>query len=131
VAHDDGLGIGDPRDIEIVGDDISRESWGFHVGDNLASHAGDMLWFGPLKRMQKLLFHTPLVNAFILASEAYHDFYRWPMKDKHTFETWKAETRWGQLFDSYERGEGARPRSRSGPSGPSANGVGRATASAQ
>jgi uncharacterized protein (DUF362 family) len=131
VAHDDGLGVGDPRDIEIVGDDISRESWGFHVGDNLASHAGDMLWFGPLKRMQKLLFHTPLVNAFIFASEAYHDFYRWPMKDRHTFETWKAETRWGQLFDSYARGDGVRPRSRSGPSGPSANGVGHATASAQ
>ena len=29
VAHEDGLGVGDPRDIEIVGDDISNESWGF------------------------------------------------------------------------------------------------------
>ncbi len=37
VAHEDGLGVGDPRDIEIVGDDVSKESWGFHVGDNLAS----------------------------------------------------------------------------------------------
>ena len=106
VAHDDGLGVGDPRDIEIVGDDISRESWGFHVGDNLASHAGDVLWFGPLKGIQKLLFHTPLVNAFILASEAYHDFYRWPLKDRRTFETWKADTAWGKLFDAYARGEG-------------------------
>src|SRR4029077_8089281 len=34
VAHDDGLGIGDPRDIDIVGDDVQSENWGFYVGDN-------------------------------------------------------------------------------------------------
>ena len=37
------------------------------------------MWFGPLKRFQKLFFHTPLVNVFILASEVYHDYYRWPL----------------------------------------------------
>src|SRR5216683_2941827 len=58
VAHEDGLGVGDPRDIEIVGDDVSGQNWGFHVGDNLASHAGDALWFGPLKGLQKFFFHT-------------------------------------------------------------------------
>ncbi len=109
VAHDDGLGVGDPRDIEIVGDDISGESWGFQVGDNLASHAGDMLWFGPLKSAQKIFFHTPLVSAFIFASEAYHDYYRWPMKDRATFEKWQRETTWGRLFQSYADG-GSHPR---------------------
>jgi uncharacterized protein (DUF362 family) len=105
VAHDDGLGVGDPRDIEIVGDDIRSESWGFFVGDNLASHAGDLLWFGPLKAIQKVFFHTPLVNVFIFGSEAYHDYYRWPLKDRRTFETWKTETHWGRLFDAYGRGD--------------------------
>jgi uncharacterized protein (DUF362 family) len=118
VAHDDGLGVGDPRDIEIVGDDISRDNWGFHVGDNLASHAGDMLWFGPLKGAQKLLFHTPLVNVFIFASEAYHDYYRWPRKDRRTFEAWKAGTSWGRLFDAYSRGEaGGMMKPRAGANG--------------
>ena len=107
VAHDDGLGVGDPRDIEIVGADISGESWGFHVGDNLASRAGDVLWFGPMKAIQKLFFHTPLVHVFISASEAYHDYYRWPLKDRRTFETWKSETTWGRLFESYASGAGA------------------------
>jgi uncharacterized protein (DUF362 family) len=110
VAHDDGLGAGDPRDIEIVGDDpaqVGRESWGFHVGDNGASRVGDFMWFGPMKRFQKVFFHTPLVNAFIFGSEAYHDYYRWPLKDRRTFETWKTETHWGRLFAAYERGEGA------------------------
>jgi len=104
VAHDDGLGVGDPRDIEIVGDDISGESWGFSVGDNGASMVGDFMWFGPMKRFQKLFFHTPLVNVFIAGSEAYHDYYRWPLKDKKTFETWQRETSWGKLFDAYARG---------------------------
>jgi uncharacterized protein (DUF362 family) len=108
VAHDDGLGVGDPRDIEVVGDDISRESWGFSVGDNGASKVGDFMWFGPMKRFQKIFFHTPLVNVFIFGSEAYHDYYRWPLKDKKTFENWKSETSWGKLFTAYERGESER-----------------------
>jgi hypothetical protein len=104
TAHEDGLGFGDPRDIEVVGDDISHESWGFKVGDNGASMVGDLMWFGPLKRFQKLFFHTPLVNAFILGSEAYHDYYRWPLKDRKTFETWQRETHWGRLFEAYASG---------------------------
>ena len=120
VAHEDGLGVGDPRDIEVVGADISGESWGFTVGDNGASMVGDMMWFGPMKRFQKLFFHTPLVNVFILGSEAYHDYYRWPLKDKKTFEGWKRDTSWGQLFDAYERGETARIMSQAGAPSPSA-----------
>jgi uncharacterized protein (DUF362 family) len=108
VAHEDGLGVGDPRDIEIVGDDISGESWGFQVGDNAASMVGDMLWFGPLKSIQKLFFHTPLVNVFVAGSEAYHDYYRWPRKDKKVFEDWKRDTEWGQLFEAYGRGDADR-----------------------
>ena len=108
VAHNDGLGVGDVRDIEIVGADISGESWGFEVGDNGASKVGDFMWFGPMKRFQKLFFHTPLVNVFIFGSEAYHDYYRWPLKDKKTFEGWKRDTSWGQLFEAYERGEAER-----------------------
>ena len=105
VAHDDRLGVGDPREIEIVGADISNESWGFQVGDNGASMVGDLMWFGPLKGMQKIFFHTPLVNVFIFGSEAYHDYYRWPLKDRKVFERWRRETSWGGLFSRYESGE--------------------------
>src|SRR5438309_7194954 len=35
TAHEQGLGIGDPREIEIAGDDVSGESWGFQVGGTL------------------------------------------------------------------------------------------------
>jgi uncharacterized protein (DUF362 family) len=102
VAHEDGLGVGDPREIQIVGDvDAANESWGFSVGNNGASLVGNLLWFSPLKSLQKLFFRTPLVNVFILGSETYHDYYRWPMKDRKVFETWRTGTPWGRLFDSY------------------------------
>ncbi len=115
VAHDDGLGVGDPRDIEIVGDDVSGESWGFEVGDNGASKVGDFMWFGPMKRFQKVFFHTPLVNAFIFGSEFYHDYYRWPLKDRRTFEDWQSGTHWGRLFERYGR-EGTLGQPASAPS---------------
>ena len=117
VAHQDGLGTGDVRDIEIVGSDISGESWGFHVGDNGASMIGDLMWFGPLKGMQKIFFHTPLVNVFIFGSEAYHDYYRWPLRDRKVFERWKKETHWGRLFHRYETGEVPAEHAGAGPAG--------------
>jgi len=114
LAHEDGLGIGDPRDIELVGDDLHHESWGFTVGDNAASRVGDLLWFGRLRRLQKLFFHTPLVHVFAAASELYHDYYRWPFRDAQVFETWRSSTPWGQLFDRYA--SAGDPRSSCAPS---------------
>ncbi len=111
VAHQDGLGVGDVREIELVGDDISRESWGFTVGNNGVSLFGNLAWFGPLKGMQKLFFRTPMVHLFIFGSEAYHDYYRWPAKDRRVFEEWKAGTPWGGLFTDYERRRAARESS--------------------
>jgi len=64
---------------------------------------GDLIWFGPLKPFQKLFFHTPLVNGFILASDLYHDFYRWPLIDRRVFERWCETTEWGQMFLRYAR----------------------------
>jgi len=103
LAHEDGLGVGDPRQIEIVGDvDAANENWKFHVGKNLVRlGGGDLIWFGPLKRFQNLFFHTPLVNGFILASDIYHDFYRWPMIDRRVFARWCETTAWGQMFLRY------------------------------
>jgi len=101
LAHEAGLGIGDPARIEIVGDDVTRENWHFSVGDNLASRAGHLLWFGALGKIQRVLFHTPLVGVFVFASELYHDRYRWPFKDRAVFEAWQRDTEWGKLFANY------------------------------
>lgn len=103
MADEQGLGNGRRENIEVVGDAaLADERWGFSVGDNGASLVGDFIWFGPLKRMQKLFFHTPLVNLFIFGSEAYHDYYRWPLRDRKVFDAWREQTEWGQLFDRYQ-----------------------------
>jgi len=103
MADEQGLGNGRRENIEVVGDvELADQRWGFSVGDNGASMIGDVMWFGPLKRFQKLFFHTPLVNLFVLGSEAYHDYYRWPLRDRRVFEQWREQTHWGQLFDHYQ-----------------------------
>ena len=103
LAHEKGLGVGRPEEIEIVGEDISRENWHFTVGDNMASRVGDVCWFGPLKHLQKLFFHTPMVHLFVFGSECYHDWYRWPKKDRIVFEQWRDNTTWGGLFLTYAK----------------------------
>jgi uncharacterized protein (DUF362 family) len=103
LADEQGLGNARRENIEVVGDTaLADQRWGFSVGDNGASMVGDLLWFGPLKRIQKLFFHTPLVNVFVMGSEAYHDYYRWPLRDRRVFENWKETTTWGRLFDHYQ-----------------------------
>jgi uncharacterized protein (DUF362 family) len=102
LAHERGLGCGDVREIELVGDDVSDLHLHFHVGDNFASSVGHELWFGPLKRIQRLFFHTPLVYGFIWASAIYHDSVWWPLKGRAIQERTRRETTWGRLFDHYE-----------------------------
>ncbi len=101
LSHDHGLGIGDPAEIELVGDtDAGKENWQFEVGVNLATGTGRLLWHDtPLKHLQNLLFHTPLVNIFIFASEYYHDKFWYKINGVPIVKKWLTESPWGQLFD--------------------------------
>jgi hypothetical protein len=101
LAHNAGLGVGDPAEIEIVGADITNESWDFKVGATLHSFMGYLAWFGPTKVLQKAIFHTPLVHATNLFSEAFHDYYHWPLKEKKIYEQWLKDSPWGNLFQKY------------------------------
>ena len=100
LAHEDGLGVGRIDEIDIVGEDIKDVDFGFKVGDNAASVVGDMLWFGPLKRLQRLMFHTPLVYAFVAGSFVYHDYIWYPTEGKKRVNEWY-KSPWGRLFQSY------------------------------
>lgn len=105
LSHEHKLGIGDPAEIEIVGDeDAVNENWNFEVGVNLATGTGRLLWHdSPLKHLQKLFFHTPLVNIFIFASELYHDKIWYNTKGKSVVKRWQKESPWGQLFAGYPK----------------------------
>jgi uncharacterized protein (DUF362 family) len=103
LADEAGLGNARREAIDIAGDTaLADQRWGFSVGDNGASLIGDVMWFGPLKRFQNFFFRTPLVNLFVLGSEAYHDYYRWPLRDRRVFEHWRHTTHWGRLFERYQ-----------------------------
>ena len=105
LSHERGLGVGDPREIEVVGDvDVAEERWNFDVGVNLATGVGRLLWFDtPLKALQKLFFHTPLVNLFIFGSELYHDRVWYPLAGMRTVRAWERNSPWGKLFAQQPR----------------------------
>ena len=101
IAHEDGLGVGRVEEIEILGEDISSMNFGFSVGHNFASRFGHLFWFSPLRRIQRLLFQTPLVYLFVLGSYFYHDLIWWRFKGKRMMETIKMNTNWGKFFENY------------------------------
>lgn len=105
LAHEDGLGIGDVREIEIVGDSIEGIDWNFQVGRSFHKFLGWLSWYGPTKVFQDLIFKTWLVKIPILVSEMNHDFVHWPLKERQVYRKWKKESQWGKLFADYkERG---------------------------
>jgi uncharacterized protein (DUF362 family) len=103
LAHERGLGVGDVREIELVGDDVDGENWGFQVGNNLHRSLAWLAWYGPTKSLQKLVCRTPLVAIPILISKVNHDYTHWPFKERHVYEEWRANTPWGRLFQRYQR----------------------------
>ena len=108
-AHEMGLGIGDPRQIEILGYDIEQEqSWNFVQTDTFASYGQKLIYHGPLKPFEKLLLQSPLVPWSYFASNFYHNVYWYPFKGRKRVES-ALDTRWGQLFKSYGDGEVVMP----------------------
>jgi len=101
IAHEDGLGVGDPREIEIVGTDISGVNFHFHGDQNtFASRGQKMIYHGPLKRFEKILLQSPLVPWSYAASRLYHDVYWYPFVGKKRVRQ-ILQTKWGALFKQY------------------------------
>ena len=113
-AHEAGLGTGDPRQIEIVGYDISQETpWGFKREDTFASKGQHMIYHGPLKPLERILLQSPIVPWSYFASNFYHNVYWYPFIGRKRVAA-ALETRWGRLFESYGDGQvvmpGVQPR---------------------
>jgi len=108
-AHELGLGIGDPRQLEIVGYDIDTEpSWNFVQEDTFASRGQKAIYHGPLKPFEKILLQSPLVPWSYFASNFYHNVYWYPFVGRPRVEA-ALQTKWGQLFASYGDGEVVMP----------------------
>jgi uncharacterized protein (DUF362 family) len=100
MAHEQGLGCGDVREIEVVGEDISAVNFHFHVRDTLASHGQKMIYWGPLKPLEHLLLRTVLAPWSYIASFLYHDIYWYNFVGRARVRE-ALRTDWGRLFDSY------------------------------
>jgi uncharacterized protein (DUF362 family) len=102
LAHEAGLGIGKPEEIQVVGDlDLAMESWDFQVGRSFHRLAGWVTWFGPTRIFQKLLTRPPLLYLLTLYSFIYHDVVHWPLREGRIFKKWLAASEWGRLFTEY------------------------------
>ena len=109
LAHEMGLGIGDPRQIEIVGYDIDLEpAWNFHQEDTFASRGQKLIYHGPLKPLEKPLLQSPIVPWSYFASNFYHNVYWYPFIGRSRVES-ALSTPWGQLFKTYGDGNVVMP----------------------
>lgn len=108
LAHELGLGVGDPKEIEIVGYDISAEDWHFVQEDTFASRGQKLIYHGPLKPFENLLLRSPLVPWSYFASNFYHNVYWYPIVGRPRVRA-ALDTKWGQLFKRYGDGEVVMP----------------------
>jgi uncharacterized protein (DUF362 family) len=105
LAHEMGLGCGDPREIEIVGDaDAAAESWNF-VGPfqrmTFASRMQHLIYWGPLKKPIEWSLKTFLAPWAYLASVTYHDSLWYPLRGRKQMRA-ALQSDWGRLFANWE-----------------------------
>ena len=105
IAHDMGLGCGDPRDIEIVGDqEAAKENWHFdgpYKKMTFASRMQHKIYWGPLKKPLEWSLKTVLAPWAYIASVLYHDSFWYPVNAKRMMHDVLASP-WGRLFRNWE-----------------------------
>ncbi len=106
LAHELGLGCGDVREIQMVGDvDAAEERWNF-VGPfrkmTFASRGQHLIYWGPLKKPLEWSLKTFLAPWSYLASVAYHDMFWYSFVAKKQMEA-ALQSEWGRLFCNWEQ----------------------------
>ncbi len=100
LAHEKGMGIGDPSQIEILGEpDLAASNWAFVQEDTFASRGQKMIYHGWLHSFEKPLLRSPLVPWAYFASNFYHNVYWYPFIGRKRV-TAALQTKWGKLFQS-------------------------------
>ena len=101
LAHERGLGCGDVRKIQIIGEDISKVNFAFHGSENtFASKGQKMIYWGSLKWLEHLLLRTFIVPWSYVASILYHDVFWYNFIGKKRVNK-SLQTAWGELFKKY------------------------------
>ncbi len=100
IAHDRGLGVGDFKQIDVVGEDVGNVNFKFNTGRSLVVFGDQLFRKGVFSFIEPLLFHTPLFRLCILGSEAYHDWFWYPLVGRKRIADFM-KTPWGTLFQKY------------------------------
>ena len=100
LATERGLGMGDPKQIEVVGEDIAQVNFHFRSRRSLVIWGDQVIRKGWLRPFERILLHSPLVVWAPFASNLYHDCYWYPTKGKRIIRQFR-HTPWGQLFERY------------------------------
>lgn len=100
MAHERGLGVADPKQIELVGDDVSMENFGFQTRKSLVIWGDQMIRKGFLRPLERILLHSPLMVWAPFASNVYHDAVWYPTIGQARIREFM-KTEWGQLFRKY------------------------------
>ena len=103
LAHERGLGVGDPDEIEIVGEDrdwVMAQDWGFVQADTFASRGQKLIYHGALKPFEDVLLRSPIVPWSYFASNFYHNVYWYPFIGRKRVQQ-ALDTPWGRLFSEY------------------------------
>ncbi|HEY3081143.1 MAG TPA: DUF362 domain-containing protein [Chloroflexota bacterium] len=100
TCHEMGLGVADPRQIEVVGDELPEMDPKFVVKKSLVIWGDQMLRKGPLRFLERVALHSPLVVWAPFASNVYHDLMWYPTIGKRMIRQFE-QTPWGELFRDY------------------------------
>jgi hypothetical protein len=102
MCHERGLGVGDTNEIEVVGEDIAEINFHFETKKSIVIWGDQLLRKGPLKFLEKIALHSPLVVWAPMASNFYHDVLWYPTVGKSIIRKFST-TEWGQLFEKYKQ----------------------------
>jgi hypothetical protein len=102
MCQERGLGVGDTNEIEVVGEDIAEINFHFETKKSIVIWGDQLLRKGPLKFLEKIALHSPLVVWAPMASNFYHDVLWYPTVGKSIIRKFST-TEWGQLFEKYKQ----------------------------
>jgi uncharacterized protein (DUF362 family) len=100
ICQEMGLGMADTREIEILGEDISGVNLGFKTKKSFVIWGDQMLRNGPLRFLEKIALHSPLMVWAPFASNFYHDWLWYPTIGRYYLNQFQ-RTSWGRLFETY------------------------------
>ena len=101
LAHERGLGCGDVRELDVVGEDVSTINLRFKGSqDTVASRGQKLIYHGPLRPFERFLLRTAIVPWSYAASRLYYDAFWYRFVGRRRVAAMR-RTEWGKLFESY------------------------------